>query len=170
MTELAPGPDRWTNRAGFQATLLLLWVALLGMVFAQVEIQIEGPAGWAANLPTWRLDHSWLNALWGGKTITGYHVWVFSFMALAFHLPILLTGTWSWRMEARIVGCIMVFWIIEDFLWFVLNPAFGIARFVPASVPWHKHWMAGVPIDYILSLGLGFGLLGWSYRRQGAKS
>lgn len=26
-------------------------------IFAQVEIQIEGAAGWAKNLPTWRIDH-----------------------------------------------------------------------------------------------------------------
>ncbi|MEI6515977.1 MAG: hypothetical protein WCO77_08365 [bacterium] len=134
------------------------------MMFAQVEIQIEGSAGWAANLPTWRLDGSWLNSFWGGKTITGYHVWVFSFMALVFHLSLFVAGTWSWRLEARILGCIMVFWIVEDFLWFVFNPAFGLGLFSPENIPWHKHWLMGVPVDYVISLALGFGLMAWSYR------
>lgn len=149
---------------GVQAALLLLWVTLLGAVFATVEIQIEGGAGWAANLPTWRLDNSWLNLFWGGKTITGYHVWVFAFMALVFHLPLFITGLFSWRHEVRIIGSVMVFWIIEDFLWFLFNPAFGFGKFAPEFIPWHKHWMLGVPVDYILSLAAGAVLIGWSYR------
>jgi hypothetical protein len=133
-------------------------------MFANVEIQIEGAAGWAANLPTWRVEDSWLNVFWGGKPITGYHVWVFSFMALAFHLPLFLLGTFSWRLEARIVGAVMVFWIVEDFLWFLLNPAFGMDRFAPACIPWHKQWVLGVPVDYLLTLATGGVLIGWSYR------
>ena len=160
------GCDRTGHGSGwFQPAALLLWLVLLGTVFAKVEVQIEGGAGWAANLPTWRLESSWLNALWGDKTITGYHVWLFSFMALAFHLPLFVAGKFSRRLEARIIGCIMVFWIVEDFLWFAFNPAFGIERFRPGSVPWHRHWVMGVPVDYTLSLAVGFALLAWSYGR-----
>jgi len=136
---------------------------MLGAVFANVEIQIEGGAGWAANLPTWRIDNSWLNLFWGGKTITGYHVWIFSFMALTFHLPLFVTGLFSWRLEARIIGAVMVFWIAEDFLWFVFNPAFGWGKFAPEFVPWHKHWLLGMPLDYILTLSGGAALMSWSY-------
>jgi len=85
--------------------LLLAWVALLAFVFAQVEIQIEGSAGWAANLPTWRVEKHWLlDIFWGGRPMTGYHAWVFSFVALTFHSPVFLRGRWFWRIEARIVG------------------------------------------------------------------
>lgn len=160
MTEAAAGRGAWPR-----ALVLLLWVALLGAVFANVEIQIEGGAGWAANLPTWRVDGSWLNLLWGGKTITGYHVWVFGFMALVFHLPQMMSAAFSWRLEARILGCIMVFWIVEDFLWFAFNPAFGLACFRPSCVPWHRHWLWGVPVDYVVSLALGFTLVAASYGR-----
>jgi hypothetical protein len=38
----------------------LLYVAVLALCFAQVEIQIEGTAGWAADLPTWRIEQHWL--------------------------------------------------------------------------------------------------------------
>lgn len=151
---------------GWRAATLLLWVTLLGAVFANVEIQIEGGAGWAASLPTWRVDGSWLNRLWANKTITGYHVWVFTFMALVFHLPQVMRDAFSLRLEARIVGCIMVFWIVEDFLWFVFNPAFGIARFDRRFIPWHRHWLLGVPVDYVVSLGIGLALVAWSYRRK----
>jgi hypothetical protein len=42
----------------------------------------------------------------------------------------------------------MLFWIAEDFLWFALNPAYGVARFNAAAIPWHKHWLWGAPVDY----------------------
>ena len=44
-------------------------------------------------------------------------------------------------------GSLMLFWIIEDFLWFVLNPAYGLARFTPVQIPWHHHWLFGVPTE-----------------------
>lgn len=135
---------------------LLAYIALLGFFFAQVEIQIEGAAGWAANLPTWRIEQHWLlDIFWGGRPMTGYHAWVFSFMALAFHLPAVLGNRWSGLLELRILGSLALFWIIEDYLWFVCNPAFGIERFFPEFVPWHKHWLLGMPTDYLTMGGLG---------------
>ncbi len=149
-----------------KAGMLLLWVAVLGAVFANVEIQIEGGAGWAANLPTWRIDNSWMNLFWGGRTITGYHAWVFAFMTLTFHLALFVVGTFTWRLEARIFGAVMVFWIVEDFLWFIFNAAFGWSKFSPEFIPWHKHWLLGVPVDYIVSLSAGVGLIIWSYGKR----
>jgi hypothetical protein len=145
--------------------LLLAWVALLSFFFAQVEIQIEGAAGWAAALPTWRIESHWLlDLFWSGRPMTGYHAWVFPFIALVFHLPIFLHGRWSWRVEARIVASIMLFWVIEDALWFVLNPAFGWGKFSAGSIPWHKHWWMGLPVDYWISTVVGIVLFAWSYR------
>ena len=42
------------------ALLLLVWVVLLALFFAMVEIQIEGTQGWASALPTWRIEKHWL--------------------------------------------------------------------------------------------------------------
>jgi hypothetical protein len=154
--------SRW-----LQALLLLSWIVVLGFFFANVEIQIEGGAGWAANLPTWRIEnHPLLNIFWGGKPLTGYHLWIFGFMALAFHLPVFMCGQFSLRLEARIVGSVIIFWIIEDFLWFLLNPAFGLALFRPQSVPWHKHWILGMPTDYYVCVLLGSLLIWYSYRKK----
>lgn len=149
-----------------QIILLLSWVALLGFFFAQAEIQIEGAAGWAANLPTWRIERHWLlDIFWGGRAMTGYHAWIFPFMALMFHLPLFFTGQWSWRLEARTIACLMLFWLIEDFLWFILNPAYGLAQFSPAYIPWHIHWLWFAPTDYWMSLFIGGLLLWFSYRK-----
>lgn len=129
--------------------LLLVWITLTAIFFAEVEIQIEGPAGWAASLPTWRIEHHWLlDIFWGGRPLTGYHAWAFSFMFLVFHLGVFIAQKWSWRIETRIIASLMLFWIIEDFLWFIFNPAFGISNFSPDKVAWHTHWFLGIPADY----------------------
>ena len=98
--------------------------------------------------------------------MTGYHAWVFPFIALAFHVPGFVSGRWSWRIEARIVGMIMLFWVIEDVLWFAFNPAFGWNKFSSAHIPWHKHWWNGLPVDYWISTTIGTVLLVWSYRAK----
>lgn len=145
--------------------MLIAWTLLLAYVFAKVEVQIEGKDGWAANLPTWRIEtHPLLDVFWGGRPITGYHAWVFTFMAMVFHLPVFMAATFSLQIEARILGCLALFWIAEDFLWFVINPAFGMRRFHRRHIPWHKQWLGPVPLDYVTFCGVGGILLWWSYR------
>ncbi len=146
--------------------LLLLWVILIAFFFAEVEIQIEGADGWAAKLPTWRIESHWLlDIFWGGRPMTGYHAWVFSFMALIFHFPIFLRGHWDIKIESRIIGSLMFFWIVEDFIWFLLNPAYGWSKFSPQNVPWHKHWFWLFPTDYLTFTGVGLALYWFSFRR-----
>ncbi|MBC3869787.1 hypothetical protein [Undibacterium oligocarboniphilum] len=150
--------------------MTLAWVCLLAILFAQVEIQIEGPAGWGSNLPTWRIEKHWLlDIFWGGRAMTGYHAWVFPFIALFFHFPLVLLQTWSLRLQARIIACLIVFWIVEDSMWFVMNPAYGISRLQPALVPWHHHWLAGVPVDYWLGSIAALWLLRYSLPPAGSR-
>ena len=156
------GYRRWATL--LRALALLVWVAVLAVLFAHAEIQVEGARGWAAGLPTWRLANaSVVRALFGGREVTGYHVFVFSFMAAVFHLPLFLTLRWSWRLEARVLGGLCLFWIAEDIFWFALNPAFGLARLTPAYATWHPHWLLGVPVDYLVFPLVASALLGWSY-------
>ena len=142
------------------------FVVLLGFFFAKLEIAIEGDAGWAANLPTWRIEKHWLlDLFWGGREMTGYHAWAFSLIALFFHFPLIFSGDFSWAAEQRALACIMLFWVSEDFLWFVLNPAFGLHRFAKSHVSWHRHWWMGAPIEYWIFTPLGLWWLWASYAR-----
>jgi len=144
-----------------QLSLTLGMVIVLAYFFAKAEIHIEGDAGWAANLPTWRIEQHWLlDIFWGGRAMTGYHAWVFSFIALFFHFPLCFGAQWSWPLEARVIASIMLFWVLEDFLWFLINPAFGWRRFHPAHATWHKRWAGGAPVDYWFFLVI-CGLLFW---------
>lgn len=153
--------DNSLRPIGWRRTLVYLsWVILMATFFAEVEIQIEGPAGWAAQLPTWRIEQHWLlDIFWGGRPLTGYHAWVFSFMALAFFAPLAFNGRWAWREAALALAGLGLFWIVEDFLWFVFNPAFGLANFVPAHVPWHKRWWGPAPMDYWIGIGVSGALV-----------
>ncbi len=161
-----PLQESGASISGTHPCLLIFWIAVLGFFFANLEIQIEGPVGWAGGLPTWRIENHWLlDIFWGGRPMTGYHAWAFSFMALVFHLPVFIFGHWSVRYEARIIGSLMLFWIVEDFLWFVMNPQFGLAKFLPASIPWHKSWCGPVPTDYVTFTLIGGLLFLFSFSR-----
>lgn len=145
--------------------MLLLFVIVLALFFANVEIQIEGPHGWAASLPvTFRIEDHWLlDLFWGSRPLTGYHAWVFSFMALVFHYPLVWSHQWTPRLEARALACVSLFWIVEDAGWFVLNPAYGWSKLDPAHVPWHVHWFLGLPTDYWTFTAVGVAVFVWSY-------
>jgi len=148
-----------------QFCFLMLWIVILAFFFAKVEIHIEGGDGWAGKLPTWRVErHKLLDIFWGGRPMTGYHAWMFTFMALVFHLPVLLTGAFTWPLEARILASLMYFWILEDFLWFVLNPEYGLRRFKPHLVSWHGRWILFFPAEYWIFSVLGGVLFWYSYR------
>lgn len=148
----------------YQVVGVTLWVSMLAFFFANVEIQIEGSEGWASSLPTWRIKEHWLlDIFWGGREMTGYHAWVFSFMFLFFHLPVFLFCKWTYQVEARILGCVCTFWIVEDFLWFVINPAYGILKFSAEHVSWHKHWLCGAPVDYWAFIIVAAGLFRYGY-------
>ena len=147
-----------------QLSLTLIGVAILAYLFAQLEIHIEGDGGWAKNLPTWRIEnHLLLDIFWGGRAMTGYHAWAFAFIALFFHFPLFTFAEWSLRLEARILASIMLFWITEDFLWFILNPAFGWKRFRQEIVSWHKNWACGAPVEYWIFSIISIILLWYAY-------
>jgi hypothetical protein len=139
-------------------------VLVCAYMFARVEVEIEGDAGWAGSLPTWRIEnHLLLDLFWGGRPMTGYHAWMFSFIAVFFHFPLFFMGRWSLPLEARVVASIMLFWVVEDFLWFIVNPAFGWARFRSEHVPWHKRWTCGAPVDYWIFGAISVLLFWYSY-------
>lgn len=139
-------------------------LAVVSLAFALLEVQIEGAAGWAANLPVWRVENRFTRAIMGGRTLTGYHLYAHLFVLSLVHLPYALgTAAPSWRIEARILAFLILFWVLEDFLWFVVNPAFGLRRFRREHVPWHAAaWWWIMPRDYWVFVPLALGLYAWS--------
>ncbi|MBV8879274.1 MAG: hypothetical protein JO332_04895 [Planctomycetaceae bacterium] len=149
-----------------------LYFFAIAFVLAQLEIQIEGPHGWAEKLPTWRWQTPAV-LRWAGKPITGYHVFLLLFIILFIHFPLISQG-WSAEREAETVSLFFLLAVFWDFLWFVCNPHFGLSRFRAEHVWWFKKWLFGLPASYfsglILSMlayaapGFFSGALSWTER------
>src|SRR6185369_8078240 len=129
---------------------LLLFVIAIAAVVAELEIQIEGEKGWAGALPTWRINNKATSFILGGAyhPLTGYHFFLGLFVITFFHFPFVLGLSWSGAIEFKIIAAFSLFWLIEDFLWFVFNPSFGISRFKPGEIPWHQRWIWRLPFSY----------------------
>lgn len=138
-----------------------LFILIAAFIFAKLEIEIEGPHGWAEKLPTWRVEnHTLLDWFFGGRPLTGYHTWAFALILFCFHLPFFWSpGSWSMRGELQALAAYTAFWIVEDFLWFVFNPHYGWRKFRRDSVWWHKRWLLRLPLDYWLMTGIVVALL-----------
>jgi hypothetical protein len=137
-----------------------VYLLLTAFAFARVEIEIEGPHGWAANLPTWRINNKWTKILCGSRPLTGYHFWLQVFVILMAHLPFgFQFWQWSIGAELEVIGFVILFFITEDFLWFVMNPAYGLRRFRRENIWWHEaHWWWIMPRDYWVFFCLGTGM------------
>jgi hypothetical protein len=133
-----------------------LYLFAICLVLALLEIQIEGADGWASALPTWRIDTKWLLSITSGKPLTGYHTWLNALLILCLHLPFWFRP-WSLAGEFMILGIYFLMAVQWDFLWFVLNPHFGVSRFSKAHVWWFRSWYLGIPRDYYVGLILSFG-------------
>jgi hypothetical protein len=146
--------------------LFALSVIAAAAVFALLEIQIEGGDGWAATLPTWRIENRWTRVVMGDRALTGYHLFVHLFILIALHLPFTLSlAPFTLGGELRILAFLALFWILEDFLWFVFNPRFGLAGFNPERAWWHApSWWWIAPREYwiFLPIGIALYLLSWA--------
>ncbi len=141
--------------------LYLVYVLALAIVMALLEIQIEGEHGWAGELPTWRIRQGlWPKIL--GHEVTGYHTYLNLWIMLFLHLPILFAG-WSWSFELLIIGTYSILFVIEDFLWFVFNPAVGWKRYYQFAKKWHGHFWGPLPAFYYLNSVVGFFLIYLAY-------
>lgn len=134
--------------------LFVLYLLAASAAFALLEIQIEGSEGWARSLPTWRWENPFTRRLFGARAMTGYHLWVHVFVLLMLHLPFALTMVpFAWRLEARLIAFWLLLWVVEDFLWFVFNPAWGIRSFRRDRIWWHApNWWGFMPRDYWLAI------------------
>jgi len=133
-----------------------LWMAL-------VEIEIEGRDGWAVRLPTWFRVRGPAGRLYGlianRRPLTGYHLFMATMPIVVFHLPFGFGADWSLGAEVMVFATYLAWVIAWDYLWFVLNPAFGVARFRPGNVWWYPGpWVGRVPLEYPLSVAGSFAL------------
>lgn len=123
------------------------FVCLLALLYSLMEIEMEGQHGWAKNLPTTK------NIL---GTFTLYHVYMLVFVFLLFggwFFVRFLSGCMSaWTMVFHSIFYIILWFVIEDFLWFVYNPHFTIKRYKKQHIPWHANWVAGTTFGTVVGI------------------
>ncbi|MDD5547839.1 MAG: hypothetical protein PHN74_03025 [Candidatus Pacebacteria bacterium] len=133
----------------------ILFVVIISVIFALMEIQIEGPHGWAQDLPTWKKYYEGrgpLKALFNEKRpLTGYHLYLNLLLFLLMHFGFLTCG-WFLSGEYYLISAFMFILVLEDFLWFILNPAYGISKFDPQHIKWIGQWYLNIPLQYYFSI------------------
>jgi hypothetical protein len=136
------------------------FLLLTAGLFSLIEIQAEGENGWAAKFPTWRIDNEWTRRYNNGRPLTGYHVYFALFMIAVVHAPYGLGFTEpTLSHELRILSYLILFFILEDFLWFVLNPSFGLKKFRAECIWWWAPtWWWIMPRDYWIYTPVGVAL------------
>ena len=108
----------------------------------------------------------------GGKPLTGYNLLMFAATLVAFHLPFAFGAPWTAARELALLAAWVAWSALWDFLWFLLNPAYGWRRFRPGNVWWHSRWLWRLPLDYwvavvaSLLLALAAQLVGGGNRPQ----
>jgi len=138
----------------------LFWF-FVAMVFAAVEIEVEGKHGWAEKTSTWFRTQGIAAKLYGfvmgGKPLTGYHLLMFFLPILVFHFHFVMGVEWSVTREFLVLGMYFAWMTTWDYLWFVLNPYYGVRRFKKENVWWYSksHWLFSVtPFDYLFGWGI----------------
>lgn len=110
-------------------------ITVSAAVYSAIEIEMEGKHGWAEKLPT-------------AKNVVGrftlYHLLMMLFVTIvigAIFLPRLACSCTPWQAALRFVFYLLLWFLVEDFLWFVLNPYYTLARYDKQHVSWHDRWI-----------------------------
>lgn len=136
----------------------LFWF-LLALLFAAFEVEIEAKNGWAEKLPTWYRKTGFVprlfSALNGGNPLTGYHMFISPIVLMIFHAGYVMGAPWSITSELFTLSIFFAWVVMWDFLWFVLNPAYGVKNFKSENIWWHAKspWIyKSIPLTYACSI------------------
>lgn len=136
-------------------TALAFFLFFIALMIALTEIESEGKYGWAEEMPTWYRKTGFLARIYvrvmSGKPMTGYHIYLNAFILGMFHLPFFTGVEWTLSAELWQLSLWLAWIPIWDFLWFVMNPHYGVDRFKKEHVWWHASswWVADkFPFDY----------------------
>lgn len=135
----------------------IIFTLILAFITALWEIQVEGKDGWAKLLPTFRIN-VFFRKLLGGKPLTGYHIFLLLLFITVFH-GLFINDLGTWKAESIVFGLVSWFFVLEDALWFILNPHYTWKKFKKRDIEWHCRWCFGLPITYYWGMAIGTLLL-----------
>ena len=125
--------------------LFTILTSILALVFACIEIEIEGPCGWADKLPTPNIGNN-------KKSLTIYHCLIFCLMFLVFSSVFFMNPRkFNIANLAYIFAYTLIFFTLEDFYWFVLNPYYTLdgTNLKTGKKAWWHYKIGSVPVLYI---------------------
>ena len=137
-----------------------LWF-VIALLFAAMYASVEGSKPWAENLSNcWRPDPGlwWVQVLYWfpnfGREVNGLDTFgLLLFGTFGFFLvPVwYLTHSqkFSFTQWLEVLAYFIAISVIEDWVWYLINPAFGIYRFSSAFIPpAMHHWFWVIPTQY----------------------
>jgi len=121
-----------------------------------LEIEIEGETGgWAKNIPT---------SPSGIGKFTNYHI-IMNIMIIlvVFYSTFIITNN-----IYIVIYFIIIWFVIEDFCWFVLNPYFTLDKYTKKDIWWHsnQHWIYNIPFHNIIAFALIISIIVINYDIQ----
>ena len=130
--------------------IILGYILLIFAAIAFWEAYIEGSNGWAAKQVGWRIN---FKVGFLKRPLDAYHFWSWLVMLPMFlMLPFVMFGFNAHLFWLVVIGFLLGT-VLEDYLWFVVNPAFPYKDFKPGKVWWH-YWIGfknfKVPEIYIV--------------------
>ena len=128
--------------------LIFLVVQLAMISWSFWEAYMEGDTGWKWNPKWWRIN------LPSGYTYTAYHIWAFwIFAPLVFIVLPLVAAGFSLRLFWLLLSAYLFGSILEDFMWFVVNPSYPFAKWNPRDTKWYPWITLGrfsLPMSYVI--------------------
>ncbi len=124
----------WLTNTNYIISYATLWAAM--------EVEIEGPdGGWAKNLPTSKFFNT---------HFTWYHIIMNTIVLLTMYRSFYKNTIMSKLFYTT------AWFFVEDYLWFMINPGFGIKKYTKQDIWWHgkQNWILGQPSHNYLSLGI----------------
>jgi len=138
--------------------LIFIWIysAMIAMSFW--ESYVENRNAWDKKKSGWKLR-------FGRFVFSAYHFYVFCVMwPLLLTLPFIIYG-WNLRLFGIIVSAYFSGMVIEDFVWYVVNPSVKFKEFYSSLSDYHP-WLKIrekkiIPFGYIL--GIAVAVLSWYF-------
>ncbi len=122
---------------------IVVWVAMVANSFW--EAYVEGDNPWDKRKLGWKLKL-------GKYCYPAYHFFLFVIMwPLVLSLPLVISG-WDTKLFGILLSAYMTGLALEDFMWFVVNPAVKFSQFnskYASYYPWLKIGRFEIPAVYL---------------------
>lgn len=130
--------------------LITVYIQLIFVSIAFWESYVEGYNAWATGKLGWKVRITFMKK----EPITAYHLFLYLITIPMFlALPLLIFG-FNWHIFWLLLGNFFLGLVVEDFLWFVVNPVWGgLKNFNSKKVNWHSFVKVGnfeIPDFYII--------------------